>query len=85
MLDAPLDDLLAAARERRRGGGLVTYSPKVFIPLTTLCRDVCGYCTVARPPRRGARAYLTVAEGQGSGPTLQVSFRDWCPTTLIGW
>jgi FO synthase len=62
MLDAPLDDLLAAARERRRGGGLVTYSPKVFIPLTTLCRDVCGYCTFARPPRRGERAYLTEDE-----------------------
>ena len=59
LLDAPLDDLLAAARERRRGGGLVTYSPKVFIPLTTLCRDVCGYCTFARPPRRGERAYMT--------------------------
>src|SRR6476659_2836868 len=58
MLDAPLDDLLAAARERRRGDGLVTFSPKVFIPLTTLCRDVCGYCTFARPPRRGERAYL---------------------------
>ena len=62
LLEAPLDDLLAAARERRRGGGLVTYSPKVFIPLTTLCRDVCGYCTFARPPRRGERAYLTEAE-----------------------
>ncbi len=62
MLDAPLDDLLAAARERRRGGGLVTYSPKVFIPLTTLCRDVCGYCTFARPPRRGERAYLRADE-----------------------
>jgi len=59
LLTAPLDDLLAAARERRRGNGLVTYSPKVFIPLTTLCRDVCGYCTFARPPRRGERAYLT--------------------------
>jgi FO synthase len=59
---APLDELLAAARERRRGSGLVTYSPKVFIPLTTLCRDVCGYCTFARPPRRGERAYLTEAE-----------------------
>ena len=47
---------------RRQGGGLVTYSPKVFIPLTTLCRDVCGYCTFARPPRRGERAYLTEAE-----------------------
>src|SRR6187402_2709105 len=62
MFDAPLDDLLAAARERRRGDGIVTYSPKVFIPLTTLCRDVCGYCTFARPPRRGERAYLTEAE-----------------------
>jgi FO synthase len=62
MLDAPLDDLLAAARGRRRGEGLVTYSPKVFIPLTTLCRDVCGYCTFARPPRRGERAYLSEDE-----------------------
>ena len=62
LLEAPLDDLLAAARERRRGGGLVTYSPKVFIPLTTLCRDVCGYCTFARPPRRGERAYMTEDE-----------------------
>ena len=59
LLDAPPADLLAAARERRRGGGLVTYSPKVFIPLTTLCRDVCGYCTFARPPRRGEQAYLS--------------------------
>jgi FO synthase len=62
LLGAPLDDLLAAARKRRRGGGLVTYSPKVFIPLTTLCRDVCGYCTFARPPRRGERAYLNEDE-----------------------
>ena len=62
LLEAPLDELLAAARERRRGDGLVTYSPKVFIPLTTLCRDVCGYCTFARPPRRGERAYLTEDE-----------------------
>ena len=58
LLAAPLDDLLAEAR-RLRAGPLVTYSPKVFVPLTTLCRDVCGYCTFARPPRRGERAYLT--------------------------
>jgi FO synthase len=58
LLRDPLEELLAAARERRRGDGVVTYSPKVFIPLTTLCRDVCGYCTFARPPRRGERAYL---------------------------
>ena len=62
LLAAPPEDLLAAARERRRGNGLVTYSPKVFVPLTTLCRDVCGYCTFARPPRRGERAYLSADE-----------------------
>jgi FO synthase len=38
---------------------LVTYSPKVFIPLTKLCRDVCHYCTFAQPPRRGQRAYMS--------------------------
>jgi FO synthase len=58
LLAAPLDDLLAEAR-RLRPGPLVTYSPKVFVPLTTLCRDVCGYCTFARPPRRGEQAYLS--------------------------
>ena len=48
---------------RARGTGtLVTYSPKVFVPLTTLCRDVCGYCTFARAPRRGERAYLAEDE-----------------------
>ena len=43
-------------------GDLVTYSPKVFIPLTKLCRDVCHYCTFAHPPRRGERAFMTVEE-----------------------
>jgi FO synthase len=43
-------------------GRLVTYSPKVFIPLTKLCRDVCHYCTFARPPRRGERAYMSADE-----------------------
>ncbi len=61
ILAAPLDEVLAEAR-RLRPGRLVTYSPKVFIPLTTLCRDVCGYCTFARPPRRGEQAYMTEAE-----------------------
>ncbi len=61
LLAAPLDDLLAEARRLRRSP-LVTYSPKVFIPLTTLCRDVCGYCTFARPPRRGERAFMTEDE-----------------------
>ncbi|MDX6527127.1 MAG: synthase, partial [Gaiellales bacterium] len=50
-LDEGLDDLLAAARRVRdeHFGIRVTYSPKVFIPLTMLCRDVCHYCTFARP------------------------------------
>jgi FO synthase len=61
LLGATLDDLLAEAR-RLRPGPLVTYSPKVFVPLTTLCRDVCGYCTFARPPRRGERAFMTEEE-----------------------
>ena len=64
LLSTSLDDLMAEARRLRAAGTgtLVTYSPKVFVPLTTLCRDVCGYCTFARPPRRGARAYLTEDE-----------------------
>jgi len=45
-----------------RPGGLITYSPKVFIPLTKLCRDVCHYCTFARPPRRGERAFMSLDE-----------------------
>jgi FO synthase len=57
-----LDDVCGRARAVRDDawGSVVTYSPKVFIPLTTLCRDVCHYCTFARPPRRGERAYLTI-------------------------
>jgi FO synthase len=43
-------------------GNIVTYSPKVFIPLTKLCRDVCHYCTFARPPLPGRRAFMTMDE-----------------------
>src|ERR1700738_2806447 len=43
-------------------GDVVSYSRKVFIPLTQLCRDVCHYCTFAQPPRPGQRAYLTPDE-----------------------
>lgn len=59
--NASLDDLIAdATRLRDEGhGNLVTFSKKVFIPLTHLCRDVCHYCTFAKPPRRGEPAYLT--------------------------
>src|SRR5918998_3752832 len=43
-------------------GPRITYSRKVFIPLTRLCRDNCGYCTFAAGPRPGERAYLTPEE-----------------------
>ena len=57
LLSAPLDQLLAAAVEAR-GTSRITFSPKVFIPLTTLCRDSCAYCTFAQPPARIASPYL---------------------------
>ncbi len=41
---------------------IVSYSRKVFIPLTQLCRDICSYCTFAQAPRPGKRAYLTADE-----------------------
>ena len=54
------NDLFALARARRDAafGSVVTYSPKVFIPLTMLCRDKCGYCTFAQPPARLGTPYL---------------------------
>src|SRR4051812_43442019 len=61
LVDARVADICEDARTVRRGR-VVTYSPKVFIPLTHLCRDVCHYCTFARPPRRGERAYMTEEE-----------------------
>ena len=58
---APLAEVVAAAAEVRDGahGTRVTYSPKVFIPLTHLCRDRCGYCTFAQPPARVGAPYLS--------------------------
>ncbi len=77
-LDKPLSDsdalaladntdtptLTAAARQIRdqHHGALVTYSRKVFIPLTKLCRDVCHYCTFAQTPRHIESAYMPVEE-----------------------
>ncbi|PXY28935.1 7,8-didemethyl-8-hydroxy-5-deazariboflavin synthase [Prauserella coralliicola] len=60
-----LDALLAAASRVRDAGlaaegrtGVVTYSRKVFVPLTRLCRDRCGYCTFATVPGRVDSPYL---------------------------
>src|SRR6201986_3296228 len=56
-----LRPLLAAAASRRDAahGQNVSYSRKVFIPLTQLFRDVCHYCTFAHPPRAGEAVYLS--------------------------
>ena len=56
----PFEELLArAATLRDEGHGqIVTYSRKVFVPLTQLCRDVCHYCTFAKSPSRLDKAYL---------------------------
>ena len=54
--------LLAAAARRRDAahGRRISYSRKVFIPLTQLCRDVCHYCTFAHAPRSGESPYLSL-------------------------
>lgn len=52
-----------AARLRDQGKGkVVTFSPKVFIPLTRLCRDFCGYCTFRQEPDSAEKLYLTPEE-----------------------
>jgi len=54
LVHTPLDELLVEAAARRDAvfGDRMTFSPKVFVPLTMLCRDRCGYCTFAKPPAR---------------------------------
>ncbi|TDE34694.1 bifunctional FO biosynthesis protein CofGH [Actinomadura sp. 6K520] len=66
---AQLDDLLAHAARTRDAGleaagrpGVITYSRKVFIPLTRLCRDRCGYCTFATVPHKLDAPYLSPDE-----------------------
>jgi FO synthase len=61
---APLAELIdAAGRLRDEGHGRhISYSRKVFIPLTHLCRDVCHYCTFAERPRARQSAYLSADE-----------------------
>jgi FO synthase len=64
LLQMPLAELmtLAGAERDLAYGRRVTYSPKVFIPLTMLCRDRCGYCTFAKAPARLTSPYLTPEE-----------------------
>ncbi len=60
LLEQPLAELTATAAQLRDEGhgSVITYSRKVFIPLTQLCRDVCHYCTFAQVPRHLPKPYL---------------------------
>src|SRR6266403_2332341 len=62
--EATLDELLVAASQlRARGkGAIVSFSKKVFIPLTTLCRDYCGYCTFRKDPGQPGAHFMTPNE-----------------------
>lgn len=63
--DLGVDVLCAAAarlRDNRADANAITFSPKVFIPLTRVCRDFCGYCTFATGPAAGRPVYMTVDE-----------------------
>lgn len=59
-----LETLMARARSLRDAGhgNTITYSRKVFVPLTHLCRDVCHYCTFARTPRHIGQPFLSADE-----------------------
>ena len=64
LLETPIEELATAAfaKARSANGYVVTYSPKVFIPLTKLCRDRCGYCTFAQAPAHVASPYMGLDE-----------------------
>jgi FO synthase len=64
LVHAPLEQLLPAAEALTLAGfgRTVTYSRKVFIPLTQLCRDVCHYCTFAQAPRALPQPYLSLGQ-----------------------
>ena len=61
LLSRDLASLMREAASLRDAafGDRITFSKKVFIPLTHLCRDNCGYCTFVHPPKKGERAYLS--------------------------
>ncbi|MDF1747923.1 MAG: 5-amino-6-(D-ribitylamino)uracil--L-tyrosine 4-hydroxyphenyl transferase CofH [Alphaproteobacteria bacterium] len=59
--DEALIDQAVAIRDAAYGA-TISYSRKVFIPLSQLCRDVCHYCTFAHPPKKGEAPYLSAEE-----------------------
>jgi FO synthase len=55
--------LAAAAKLRDRyKGKIITFSPKIFVPLTNLCRDFCGYCTFRKAPDEAGAKTMTIPE-----------------------
>jgi len=64
LLSQPLGPLMMQSSALARGnfGSTVTYSPKVFIPLTKLCRDRCHYCTFSRDRSGSAAPYMSIDE-----------------------
>jgi FO synthase len=77
-----LDSLMAEAQKIRDHGfrNLVTYSRKVFIPLTRLCRNVCHYCTFALSPKEAGAAYLSMDEILA---TVRDAARQGCKEALL--
>jgi len=61
---SPLNELLTAATDLRAAGkgSVITFSKKVFIPLTTLCRDYCTYCTFRKDPGQPGAHFMTPDE-----------------------
>ena len=77
------DALLKASYDKKTThyNNLLTFSPKVFIPLTFLCRDVCHYCTFAQTPKKVQSPYLPIdqvisiaKEGEANGCYEAVSY-----------
>ncbi len=67
LCDATADEsqeLLATAAQLRdmHKGRVVTFSPKIFVPLTNLCRDFCGYCTFRKAPEEPGAKTMTLEE-----------------------
>ncbi len=60
--DTPALIALAGKCRDRGHGNVITYSRKVFIPLTQLCRDVCHYCTFAQTPKKIEQPFMTVEQ-----------------------
>ena len=82
LVNSPLEELALAAFNKARAahGYVVTYSPKVFIPLTKLCRDRCGYCTFAQAPAHVASPYMSLDEVMA---VAQAGFAAGCTEALF--